>query len=65
MLLSIYRLPIGNNIDIVVVQRYTTHNQILPWASHILRVPAFFILLEILFMLCLLYRTHFISWFKR
>lgn len=70
MLLSIYRLPIGNNIDIVVVQRYTTHkytthNKILPWASHILRVPAFFILLEILFMLCLLYRTHFISWFKR
>jgi hypothetical protein len=65
MLLSIYRLPIGNNIDIVVVQRYTTHNKILPWASHILRVPAFFILLDILFMLCLLYRTHFISWFKR
>jgi hypothetical protein len=55
MLLSGYRLPMGNNIDIVVVQQYTTHNKILPWASHILRVPAFFILLEILFLLCLLY----------
>lgn len=42
MLLSGYRLPMGNNIDIVVVQQYTTHNKILPWASHILRVPAFF-----------------------
>ena len=34
MLLSGYRLSMGNNIDIVVVQRNTPHNKILPWASH-------------------------------
>ena len=56
MLLSGYRLSMGNNIDIVVVQQNTPHNKILPWASHTLHVNACFIIccivLEIQFMLC-------------
>ena len=54
MLLSGYRLSMGNNIDIVVVQLNNPHNKILPWASHILLVTACFIIcciiLEIWFM---------------
>ena len=44
MLLSGYRLSMGNNIDIVIIQQNTPHNKILPWASHILRVTACFII---------------------
>ena len=44
MLLSGYRLSMGNNIDIVVVQLNNPHNKILPWASHILLITACFII---------------------
>ena len=44
ILLSGYRPSMGNNIDMVVIQQNTPHNKILPWASHILRVTACFII---------------------
>ena len=36
LLLSVYTLFMGNNIDIVVVQQDTMHNKTLPQSSHIL-----------------------------
>lgn len=62
LILSGYALSMGNNIDIVIVQRETTHNKILPWASHILRTyHLFYYFSNLIYALSI----RFISWFKR